>query len=202
VIVLNVTAAMPLPGPIKKSALDDPAVIEEFNKWIGILGTFGYHTTKQELAEDVLLLSNGSRAVRKQLMRPFRPFFAFTKTHQGWGLFAYPDSHPFTMEIAARASSQEKWETLYRSQDSEHQWSGGLLHFRRVRGMYNPSAKKTPGPYNRVVTLLANRIFDEFPQHNQVRVRFLRARTWIPGEPVDNSPPKQKYMRMRTRRAP
>lgn len=189
-------SAMPMPGPGARSALEDPAGKQELAQWVSLLGGIGIQTDQEELGDIVMAFSKGSRGTRRWLLTPFRPLFRITAAQQGWGLFAYPDTHPHSLLVTIKRD--DKWSTVYDSADPEKRWSGHLIHYRRIRATYNP-AIRPPSSYSGFVTWIAARAFAEDPSIQAVAVKMRRSHTVLPGEPPDESRQKIRWTRVRYR---
>lgn len=193
-----VVAALPSPGPSAKKLMKDEAGQQELRQWVTILGNFGWHTDEDTLADQVMVLSKTSRSAKSSITKPFRPFFRLTGTWQGWGLFAYPDTHPHSMIIEV-APVRGDYEVIYDSRDPELRWMGPTLHFRRVRALYNPG-RKPPAAYRHFVEWLSTKAFEDYPDAARMRVSFVRERTAMPWEEaVERKTLKRKFRRVHTR---
>ena len=190
-------AAFPMPGPATDKALQDEAGQAELNSWIELLGNIGINTTTEELSAWVMWVSRTSRAARNAVVDPVKPVFRVTGTQQGWGLFAYPDTHPHTLVIQG-APHGGPYRTLYRSHDWEHQWLHGRLHYRRIRALYNPG-QRPPRTYGNFVTWVSGMAFDDFADVDRVQVYFTRQRTRLPWEPPPEPVSKPRHRKVRTR---
>jgi len=195
ILLVVIIAASPSPGKVSKGALNDPIALEELERWVDLFAFFGWTMTPEEVAGLTVDLADNWKAGKQTLTAPFKPLFRITGTQQGWGLFTYPDTHPYRLEIAARPRTG-RYEILYLSQDSERQYMAKELHFRRVRGMYNPG-RRAPRSYRGFSRWMAKRIFEDFPDYERVRIRFHRTHTTLPGDEVDES---IKYRFARTHR--
>lgn len=190
-------AAFPMPGPSTSKALKDPAGVQELDQWVQLLGGLGIEVTPEQLSEVVMWVATTSRSSRNTIVDPFRPFFRITATTQGWGLFAYPDTHPFTM-VVEKAPRMGGYDIVYRSHDWDHQWMGGTLHYRRVRALYNPGLR-TPRTYKPFATWLAGHIFDADPDATRVQLYFTRQRTPLPWQEPEPPEERKHHRQVRTR---
>lgn len=200
IVLVNICAAVPLPGPVTKSTLKDPTAQEEIARWVDLSRSVGYPLTTDEIETIALTSSDLTHSARRWAFTPLKPWFRYTQANQGWGLFAYPDTNPYRLEVFARGTPRDDWETVFASLDFEHHQYGGLLHFRRVRALYNPS-RKVNRHYNRFVDHLSERLFAEHPEWNEVRVRLVRTRTTLPGKPPNDSE-QIRHVRLRKRETP
>ena len=183
IVGINFIQASPAPGKVAKSALKDPIALEELERWVDIFAFFGLEQTPEGISELTVDLADNWRDGKRFLTRPMKPFWKFTATQQGWGLFTYPDTHPYVLEIQVRGKKPD-YRPIFRSQDSEHDFGRSVLTFRRVRGMYNPG-RRAPKTYKPMTKWFARKVFAAHPDANRVRFRFHRVHTTLPGEPVD-----------------
>ncbi|MFK7930262.1 MAG: hypothetical protein AB8H79_18890 [Myxococcota bacterium] len=195
---VTVIAALPMPGPSAKKLMKDEAGLQELRQWVGILGAWGWHTDEETLGEQVMVLAKTSRSARNTVVDPCRPFFRLTGTWQGWGLFAYPDTHPHSLHVQV-APARGGYDSVYESRDPDLRWMGTTLHFRRVRALYNPD-RKAPGPYRYFTRWLSERAFEDYPDAERVRVSFTRQRTPLPWEDAsDVTPSKPRFRKVHHR---
>jgi hypothetical protein len=197
VCLVATCAAFPMPGPATEKALTDEAGQAELRQWIGLLHNVGIELTTDELGAWVMWVARGSRKIRATVIAPFNQFFRLTATQQGWGLFAYPDTHPHTLMVQGAASAGP-YRDLYVSQDPEHRWLAGTLHYRRIRALYNPG-RRPPRTYGPFVTWLAARAFEDHADVDRVQVHFTRARTTLPWEPDTPEPSRMLHRKVRHR---
>lgn len=179
VVGFNFIQASPAPGKVSKTALKDPIAMEELGRWVDLFAWFGVETTPEAISQWTVGLADNWKAGKRFIATPIRPFWTFTATQQGWGLFTYPDTHPYEMEIQIRGNEME-YQTIFLSQDPDLDFQWALLTFRRFRGMYNPG-RRAPKTYNGVTKFLAKRAFETYPDASRVRVRFRRLHTTLPG---------------------
>lgn len=195
VCFIAIWGSLPMPGPGSKKALADPIAQEELQTWVELLDGVGWKTDKESLGDIVLGFGKGMRTVKGAIIDPIKPFFRITATWQGWGLFAYPDTFPHTLVVEGQAADRT-WDTLHHARDDRSGWRAGLLHYRRVRALYNPG-RKAPRTYRPMVTWLASRIFEDHPEFQRVRVRFTRQHTTLPGEERPDEKPKTRFSQVR-----
>ena len=183
IVGINFIQASPAPGKVKKSALNDPIAVEELERWVDIFATFGIEQTPESVAELTVDLADNWRDGKRFLTKPMKPFWRFTATQQGWGLFTYPDTHPYAFEIQVRGKERE-YRPIFLSKHPDYDFGRSLLTFRRVRGLYNPG-RRAPKTYKPMSRWFAQKVFAEYPDVSRVRFRFHRQHTTLPGEPVD-----------------
>lgn len=109
--------------------------------------------------------------VRRELLRPFRRVGELAGLRQRWKLFSGASRNRFRMHIEARRDDGD-WELLFRPLDDDHDFMADEIHYRRVRGAWNPSTSYGPrGGYGPFATWIAEEIFALDPAYVEVRVR-------------------------------
>jgi hypothetical protein len=183
ILGINFIQASPAPGKVSKSALKDPIAMQELETWVDIFGLVGLEKTPKEIAELTVSLADNWKAGKRFINRPMRPFWKITATQQGWGLFTYPDTHPYRMEISIRDTGKS-YRPIFVSQDPDLDFGRSVLTFRRVRGLYNPG-RRAPKTYANLTRWFARKVFAAYPEATRVKFRFYRTHTTLPGAPVD-----------------
>lgn len=169
-----VLEAIPVPA-LRERHLNRSLAREEAERWVGVLESFGVHTTSSELLGQALAVSQQARAVRAIILGPWRAFSRQLKLAQSWGLFAYADPHPGRLVLEGRATSGG-WVVLFRAPSSGDERIGEVVFNRRMRGVWDDAGDR-PNPgrlYNRWVTWVAKEVFEIRPDIDVVRVRFDR----------------------------
>jgi len=183
VLAVYGVAALPLPKSIKRADLDKPIARDELLRWTGILAEVGVVLTVEELTDHVFTVGEAAAKFRRFALDPFKRWLQISGTGQDWALFTYPDSRPHRLEVAIK--DPDGWETIFAALDLERDWRADRFCYRRIRGVYDGSTEKGGAAYD----LLAKRIgawaFAEFPDATNVRVRFVRTHSVLPGETPD-----------------
>jgi hypothetical protein len=113
--------------------------------------------------------------VRISFLKPFKPIGAAAKLYQKWSLFRGASRDRFRLWIEARVGTE--WTLLYRALDDDHDWHAGQMEYRRVRGGYNPSNRRgAPGAYQHFATWVADQVFAERADVEEVRVQMEQLR--------------------------
>ena len=172
VLVFCACEAMPLPT-LKKRHLNREVAMDETEHWVTLLGHVGIETSSEELIEFVMGVSKASGKMRYKLIKPWRKFERKLALAQHWGLFTFADPYAGRLVIEGSAGGNA-WETLYSAPEDDGSELAELLHYRRVRAIWDDAGDRPhPGKfYNRWVTWIAGWIFDRNPEINVVRVRF------------------------------
>jgi hypothetical protein len=179
--LLSVLEGCPTPRA-SHANLRTPVNQAELERWSEILGTVGVETTPSELGESVVSLSDSVNAVHGKLLVPFRPFFAALGVTQRWSLFPIADTHPVWMHLEARCGGASDFRLVYRPNDERAGWDEDVLEYRRVRATWNPSIRGPRAAYPVFLDWVARRVFDERPECDAIRVRYLEMTLPEPGE--------------------
>ena len=107
IVGMNFIQASPAPGKVdKKKATTDPIAMEELGRWVQLFSWFGIQRTPAEIAEFAGSFPDEWRAWKRTITTPMKPFWKMTATQQGWGLFTYPDTHPYSSRYRFEAMSR------------------------------------------------------------------------------------------------
>jgi hypothetical protein len=183
VLVVHGIAASPLPKSVKRSQLESPIGREELDHWVNILGGVGVTVTRAELEDATLVVGSRAADVRRTLLGPFQPWFRFTGTGQGWGLFTTPDTFPHQLVVEVRRG--ETWETVYAGLDPDATWNRDRFAYRRLRGVYDGNTRKPGASYDNFVAQVGAWALADFPDASAARVGFVRFHTRAPDQPPD-----------------
>jgi len=199
VLFFCVVEAAPLPT-LKKRHLNRQIAQDETDRWVSILGAFGVEVPREVLIQKVLKASRKSGKLQKRLIRPWRKFERPLGLSQRWGLFTFTDSYPGRLVIEARRGD-DGWSELYRAPHDDGSVLVDLLHYRRVRGIWDDAGDRPyPGKlYNRWVTWLGGRIFELYPQVDAIRLRFDRVDIQPPTARNRHTTEETKHERTRFR---
>ncbi len=174
--------AMPLPT-LKKRHMNRQVAVDEADRWVGILQSMGVQTDRKTLVNDVLSASHKTGKIRNGAIRPWRRLVRPFGLAQRWALFTFTDPNPGRLVITAKGAAGE-WYTLYRAPEMDSTELGALLHYRRIRGIWDDGGDRpNPGKlYNRWVTWLGARIFEMHPDVDAIRVQIDRVDIQPPGK--------------------
>lgn len=195
-VAINVYQAIPVPR--MKAGWGDKATSQRgVAPYVDALATVGVSVTREQLAGTVEDVARGYARYRERIIDPMRPFWKITVSHQGWGLFTYPDTTPHRLEVAFERDDGS-WEPAYHPGDWWNaRWRHDFLRFRRVRALLAPRSRP-PSTYDRVVDHIAELAFADRPDIERVRVRFVKTHTPPPGRPMTFQP-MVVHERLRTR---
>ncbi|MCA9493965.1 MAG: hypothetical protein KC621_28755 [Myxococcales bacterium] len=187
VIAVHGLAAAPIPHVVTQNDLRNPVSAEEVRRWAERLTALGLERTPEQLGEEVIWWTERIGGAHHAALAPFRSFFRFTGTNQGWALFANPDTHPIRLQIRVRREGRGDWEILFQRLDPEHDWAADLLAYRRVRGVYDAGGYRSRprGNYRRFAKWIAHRVLDGDPTVQAVEIRSLRTHTTTPAQQPD-----------------
>ncbi|HET6338944.1 MAG TPA: hypothetical protein VFG30_37250 [Polyangiales bacterium] len=161
------------------------------------LGLLGVERDREQIKQALVDRSLDVARFRRTLLRPFRMLTSGLASDQQWGLFLISRSQYFRMQIDLLRDDGE-WHTIYRAGSFDELGLGPMLRYRRVRGLYNPSARVGPRrQYSGFVSWLANELFAMQRDARQVRVQMERFQLGHAGEPVESL--GFEFARIRTR---
>ncbi|MGB0640493.1 MAG: hypothetical protein ACPGTU_14240 [Myxococcota bacterium] len=188
VLMFCALEAMPLPT-LKKRHLNREVAKDETAHWVSLLDKVGIETNSDDLITFVMKLSKASGKKRSQVVRPWRRLERKLALGQNWGLFTYADPYAGRLVIEGSRGGNA-WETLYSAPHDDGSELAELLHYRRVRAIWDDAGDRPhPGKfYNRWVTWIAGWVFENNPEVNVVRVRF---------DQVHIRPPKKRKSKAR-----
>ncbi len=199
VLFFWVMEALPLPMLSRRHMKRDMAK-EEVQHWVEILGDLGIETTSAEVVNRTIALSKRSLDVRREIIRPFRKVERVFGMGQAWGLFTYADPYPGRLVIEG-SNGGNAWFPLYRDPVTDGSRLARTVRHRRVRGLWDDSGDRpSPGKlYNRFVTWLAKRTFEDHPDLEEFRVRLDLVTVRTPNQPRTRRPDKPRHIRERRR---
>jgi hypothetical protein len=124
-----------------------------------------------------LSVVNAVDAVRKQILKPFKPFSVLVRAHQKWNLFAGASKDRYRMWIEARTGPDAPWDVLYRVYDDEHDFLADQMAYRRMRGAWAPRGSRGPrGAYPAFACWVAREVFARWPDYVEVRIQMERVK--------------------------
>ncbi len=198
VVGVNGVVALPLARKANRADLDRPGARDEIARWSGLLSTVGIDASHEQLANLSYQWANLGVTVRGALTSPFKPLYHVTGTGQNWALFTYPDRWPARLVIEAKRG--EEWVRLYASLDPDHTFREEAMVYRRTRGVYDGQSEKPGKTWDRFCSWAAAEVFAAYPEVNEVRVKFIRIRTYEPGEAATTLEEEgDRFARLRTR---
>ena len=122
------------------------------------------------------------RSVQRVLLLPVAGLAWDLRVTQRFALFQVAAASRFRMRVEGLAGGQ--WQLLFRAADPEHREYAELLEYRRINGMWNPSAKP-PAEYGRFASWFCDRVLADHPELTAVRMRQERVEL-EPGEVHDS----------------
>jgi len=172
VLFFCVAEALPLPT-LKKRHMNRAVAKDEADRWVGILAGFGVEFDRQSLVDEVLRVSRKTGKIRHQITKPWRKFERPFGISQRWALFTFTDPYPGRLVIESKRAGGT-WEELYRAPQDDGSALARLIHYRKVRGLWDDSGDRPhPGKlFERWVTWLGRRIFQMYPEVEVIRLRF------------------------------
>lgn len=182
VIAVNGWVAIPIGPRITEKDLAKADAKEQVDEWMGLLDRVG--VTRAQFETFVVKGSGFFVDLDNTVSKPIRPVNQLFRTNQSWALFTGADRTP--MRFAVRGYTADGTERLlFRRLDPDATFLGGVLNFRRVRGIYDIDKEDLPKRYKVLTRWIATRAFEEHPDLVAVEVLQEEQRTPLPGQAAD-----------------
>jgi hypothetical protein len=174
--------ALPAPeGGMDRQAWQNPTVQDEFRAWSHTLTSCGLIITPTELEDRLWTIAQRYMALRGGVLQPFGPYYTTCGTFQGWRMFVGPHRFPLVLHIDI--AEQGQWRPVYIERDSQYRWRSRQLDSYRFRAaLFRLGWPGYEGELQRFAQWVARQAAADFPQAEQVRVRFFQRRTPSPEE--------------------
>jgi hypothetical protein len=185
VLVVQAIMALPTPDPITDRLAKDPAARQQIADWTRAIHAAGIDWSEDEVLARARAVTGALRSTQRALLVPFRPAIRILGLDPEWALFAFPQTHPYQVEVAGRSSAGGPWTVLYLPHRAG--FLADQLEYRRVRGVLLPRRGRPPS-WDGVVDWIAEETFRRRPEIVEVRVRAIRTRTALPGEELTERP--------------
>jgi hypothetical protein len=185
VLVLQLASAIPT-DPLRAGGMSKPEGVRIVAWLQGALAAVGVDRSPAELTAGLIHASESVVALRNATFAPLGPWFHYTQTGQQWPLFINPNRECFRLLVEARKPArrrkQRDWVLLYRASDVDRAQLSSTLRYRRMRGIYNPSAKRGPkAEYVGLANWLAEDLLARHSKYAAVRVSMERLAIGSPG---------------------
>ena len=118
----------------------------------------------------------GSGPAKKQLFSPVQPIIDATRIAQKWALFDGSSREQFRMHLEIQRAPNTSWEPVFIAGDDRYQAYAEQIHFRRVRGAWNPRKRKPTGAYDKFSTWIMTKMLTDYPDAIAARVVMDRLR--------------------------
>jgi hypothetical protein len=118
----------------------------------------------------------GSGPYKKQLFAPVQPIIDATRIAQKWALFDGSSREQFRMHLEIQRAPNTSWEPLFIAGDERYQAYAEQIHFRRVRGAWNPRRRKPTGAYDKFATWIMTKALADHPDAIAARLVMDRLR--------------------------
>lgn len=177
-VISVVVAALPaLYGVMDRQMWKDPTVQNEFDSWAKRLDEWGVEMTGDRLEDFAWRLAGGWKNARAVLMTPFDDYQRCVGAQQSWSMFVAPHRHPSRLCIDRRAADGA-WIPLYVARSREHRWPRVQFdHIRFRSAIFRYAWPQYRRSYEDLVQWIAGEVGTDFPETEQVRVRFFRFTT-------------------------
>ncbi len=177
-IAAVVLGALPAPeGGMNRKMWKEPTVQGELGAWADRLGM-----APDAFEDGLWTLAVGVMRGRRVALTPFQPYYRWAGTTQSWRMFVAPHKFPSRLHVDVREGGE--WRSVYVQATPGEGWLEPVLEADRFRSVLFRYAWPSFGrPYDQLVDWLAACAADDFPDADQIRVRWARSRT-LPPEAV------------------
>lgn len=158
-------------GVLNKRTYNDPAVQGVFEHCAEIMQRLGHAVSRSDLQDQAWETGQRMLALRRTLIRPYRPYTELTGTQQGWSMFGTVNRAPARLEVHVQHSASPVWVPLYVMRSSQHDWRRRTLDQERVRGLFNDfSHLRRRRRFRQVAAWFATEVLGAQPSVQRVRV--------------------------------
>jgi hypothetical protein len=189
-----VLAAVPAPeGGMQKSAWKDPTVQGEFDAWYTRARQLGYRGDRTEFEEGLWAFAVRYARTRGDILTPFKPYYKYFGTGQGWRMFVAPHRFPARLTIDVRRNGE--WESVYVERSRTEVWLAPILDHDRLRSAtFRYSWPQYGKTYGQFCAWIQKRARVDFPDADRLRVRYFKFRSRSPEEVRANEPEDGKWI--------
>ncbi|MCA9571057.1 MAG: hypothetical protein KC656_24625 [Myxococcales bacterium] len=168
-------------GLLYRPAWKAPSVQDELAAWAETLSAFGPAWTGPELEDTLWDVATTVADVHELLLAPFQPYYTYCGVRQSRQMFPAPERHP--ARLHADVLEGGVWRNVYVGRSDTADWNRSFFDQDRIRTMtylygWPHMRKLVPD----LVTYLAPKAREDFPEATELRVRFWRYRTASPEE--------------------
>jgi hypothetical protein len=184
-LALQLASAIPV-RPLRAGGMSNPEGVRLVSWLQRMFSAVGVHRSQAEWTGSLIRASESVVALRNAAFAPFAPWFHYTQTGQQWPLFINPNRECFRLLVEARKPPRRRrerdWVLLYRAADVDRGRLSSMLRYRRLRGIYNASAKRGPhADYEGFASWLAGHLLAHHSKYASVRVSMERLAIGTPG---------------------
>jgi hypothetical protein len=185
--------AVPSPqGGMSRAAWKEPTVQGEFAAWAGRLDRVGIHLTTAELEERLWDAAVLYEDVRDTVLAPFMPYYRYCGTWQSWRMFVAPHRYPSRLHIEVREG--ESWRPIYIARSDQFAWHRRQLDHDRMRAaVFRYAWRHYRRRYSTFGRWVAGQVAQDFPDAEEVQLRFYKYRTPSPVEVRSGTEPKGSF---------
>jgi hypothetical protein len=184
VLLAHTVRAIPFPIALTEKELKEEWRQNDIEMWRGWLANAGIDLSHEWIEQWLMKWTGVSGKVRKTLRAPFDPLFDTLAIDQAWALFASATTRPDRLVIEARRDGQ--WTVLFRRLDPCCTWRDPQLRYRRIRGIWDGQKDSARPAYRGFSQWVADRVFEEFPEVDAVRVELEKTHSvypWVEPDP-------------------
>jgi hypothetical protein len=184
-LALELVSAIP-DRPLRASGMSSAAGVRVVSWLQRAFAAVGVDRSHADWPGSLIHASESVVAARHAALAPLDRWFHYTQTGQQWRLFINPKRECFRLLVEARKSPRGRrerdWVLLYRATDVDRARLSSMLRYRRLRGIYNASAKRGPhADYEGFAHWLADQLLARHSKYASVRVSMERLAIAAPG---------------------
>jgi hypothetical protein len=195
-LVAVVLMALPAPvGGMNRSAWADPTVQAELQTWRQRLAP---GMGQEEFEDRLYAAASELIAARKQVLRPFQPYYLGFGTEQNWRMFVAPQMVTSRLTVELQDEEGGAWRPIFVERSAEHRWRARQLGHERMRSaIFRYGWKQYDRSEGRLSAWLAARAAEDFPEAFALRTRWFRQRSASPAQVLAGTEPEGRYERAR-----
>jgi hypothetical protein len=202
-LALQLVSAIPT-RPLRAGGMSKAAGVRAVSWLQSAFGAVGVHRSQADWTGSLIQASESVVAARNAALGPLDRWFHYTRTGQQWPLFINPKRECFRLLVEARkpprGRKERDWVLLYRATDVDRARLSSMLRYRRLRGIYNPSAKRGPhAEYEGFARWLADQLLARHSKYASVRVSMERLAIRAPGSEPESLGIEHVVVRQRAR---
>jgi len=184
--------AIPAPeGGMNKVDWKNPTVQSELKTWTKTLNGIGLKLTTEQLEGQLWNLAREYMSIRRQILKPFNPYYRYIGSDQNWRLFVAP--HMFPSKLHIELYIDQKWVPIYQ-QFSEYRWNIDLIETSRFRpAIFRYSWSRYKKHYRKMGQYFAKKAASDFPEATTMRTRWWQQKSPSPEQVMSNEKPKGKW---------
>ncbi len=198
-VAVTLMAAPAPAGGMKRAAWKDPTVQAELRAWRDRLSGLGLDRSPEAFEQDLWELAAGFMRVRRQVLRPFRPYYRWCGTWQTWRMFIAPHRFPARLHIELSDGGGD-YRSVYVARSPEHTWLAPQLDQARMRAaLFRYGWPSYGRSWSQLADWIAARAAADFPEAERIRLRMWKYRTPSPEQVLAGERPEGRWVNVQLR---